>query len=62
MASTETTVAIATMTLTLTPSEYRRIIQNEMAIKILKDLIEKSDYISTTEVKRIIDAVGEGDC
>ena len=49
------------MTVTMSAKAYQRIIQNEMAVTILKGLVKDKDYILVDDVKRILDAVDEND-
>ena len=49
------------MTVTMSTKAYQRIVQNEMAVTILKGLVKDKDYILVDDVKRILDAVDENE-
>lgn len=55
----ENKVELNEVTLTITPSHFARIVRCEMAIELLRGLVEKTDYLLKEEVERILNAVEE---
>lgn len=46
-------------TVTIGVHDFRRVIQYQMAIEILRDFVETREYVTIEEVKRILNAIDE---
>ena len=47
------------VTIKITPSHFVEIAKNEMAINLIRKIIETHDYVSKSDIKCVLDAIDD---